>query len=196
MSVDFWFGPGSRYSYLAATQVPRIAAKTGAVFRWRAMPSFELVARTGADPFHAPRGQYEPEYRHRDVARWAAHYGVPYVEAAAPPEVWRRLALACQAAEALGAAEPFARALLTSAHAEGRVPADDTALTGLAHAAGMDGQLLVAAIGAPETLAAYGSALDEAVAAGVFGVPSFVCDDGALFFGQDRIPLLVDHLTR
>jgi 2-hydroxychromene-2-carboxylate isomerase len=40
--VDFWFGPGSRYSYLAATQLDAIALETGAIFRWRAVMSGDL----------------------------------------------------------------------------------------------------------------------------------------------------------
>ena len=42
--------------------------------------------------------------------------------------------------------------------------------------------------------AALRAATDGAVDEGAFGVPSFVCDDGELFFGVDRIPLLAQHL--
>ena len=38
--------------------------------------------------------------------------------------------------------------------------------------------------------------LDATLAAGAFGVPSFVVEDGELFWGQDRLPLLVHHLKR
>jgi 2-hydroxychromene-2-carboxylate isomerase len=80
--VDFYFGLGSRYSYLAATQVPRIARETGAHFVWRPLYSRVLIARAGRDPFAADgrRGQYEPAYRTKDAQRWARCYGVPYAE--------------------------------------------------------------------------------------------------------------------
>ena len=35
--VQFFFGAGSRYSYLAATQIPDVVDKTGAQFIWRAV---------------------------------------------------------------------------------------------------------------------------------------------------------------
>ncbi|HTJ47590.1 MAG TPA: DsbA family protein [Kofleriaceae bacterium] len=35
MKVDFFFDLSSPYSYLAATQVPAIAARTGAEFVWK-----------------------------------------------------------------------------------------------------------------------------------------------------------------
>ena len=36
----------------------------------------------------------------------------------------------------------------------------------------------------------------DAVAAGVFGVPTFRLDDGPLFWGQDALPMLADALRR
>jgi 2-hydroxychromene-2-carboxylate isomerase len=50
MDVPFYFGPGSRYSYLAATQLDRVAAETGARFVWRGLFSGDLIARTGGTP--------------------------------------------------------------------------------------------------------------------------------------------------
>jgi 2-hydroxychromene-2-carboxylate isomerase len=93
-AVTFYFGPGSRYSYLASTQLPRICEETGARFIWRAVYSPELIARAGSDPFHAAnrRGQYRPEYRAKDVQRWAALYGIPYSEPDWNRVNWRRLA--------------------------------------------------------------------------------------------------------
>ncbi len=44
------------------------------------------------------------------------------------------------------------------------------------------------------TSAAYGDNLADALAAGAFGAPSFVTADGELFWGQDRLPILRDHL--
>ena len=55
-AVTFYFGPGSRYSYLASTQLPRISEETGARFIWRAVYSPELIARAGSDPFQATIG--------------------------------------------------------------------------------------------------------------------------------------------
>src|SRR5262249_27113576 len=79
-AVAFFFGLGSRYSYLAATQIAALAAETGALFRWRALHSRELIERAGPDPFRAEvrRGQYDPAYRTRDAERWARPYGVCY----------------------------------------------------------------------------------------------------------------------
>ena len=50
-------------------------------------------------------------------------------------------------------------------------------------------------LAAADIEAAYRAQVVEALAAGAFGVPTFVTGDGTLFFGQDRLPLLADHLS-
>lgn len=47
---------------------------------------------------------------------------------------------------------------------------------------------------AGETGAIYAANLAAALAAGAFGVPTFVAPDGAVFWGKDRLPLLIHHL--
>jgi 2-hydroxychromene-2-carboxylate isomerase len=194
--VDFYFGPGSRYSYLAATQLGRLAEDTGAVFRWRAVLSADLIAASGDNPF-APdriRGAYDPDYRSADVTRWARHYGVPFVDIDPDGVDWRALAVACVAADRLAAGETFARKLLERCHAEGRPPMGDDGLYAFAVEAGLPSDAFARALRAQETANAYADNLSAAIAEGAFGVPSFVADDGELFFGQDRLVLLRDHL--
>jgi 2-hydroxychromene-2-carboxylate isomerase len=195
--VLFFFGVGSRYSYLAATQLADIAAQTGARFSWRAVHSPELIARTGADPF-APetrRGQYEAGYRTRDAMRWAAYYAVPYSEPDWPSTDWRRLALACVAAEMQGGGERFAMRLLGACFGAGAPPGTDEELSALATAVGFAGDAFISLLRGPRVQERHEQHLQEALRAGAFGVPTFVASDGALFFGQDRLPLLRHHLA-
>jgi len=55
--------------------------------------------------------------------------------------------------------------------------------------AGYDAPAVLAAAGEPEAAAAYARNRDDAIAAGVFGAPSWVVD-GEVFWGQDRLELL------
>ena len=186
MRVDFFFGPGSRYSYLAATQLSRIAEETGAVFNWRPLYSGELIERAGA----TPRSPQDPVYRHRDAARWARRYGVAYAQ---PDGVcdWRRLAYACVAAAKLGAAEAFGYGVLRLIYAEGVTPTDGH-LVELAESCGLQAEGLIATANTPETAAHHEANVADALAAGAFGVPTFVTEKGAVVWGQDRLPLLKD----
>jgi 2-hydroxychromene-2-carboxylate isomerase len=194
--VDFFFGLGSRYSYLAATQVPLIARETGAQFIWRPLYSRILIARAGRDPFAADgrRGQYEPAYRTRDAQRWARYYGVPYAEPDWDAIDWRLLAMACVAAELQGLAEPVARALFAECFGKGGRPFDPEGLVQLAAQLGAPAGEYRALLQSDEVGRRHEQTIADALAAGAFGVPSFVVD-GELFWGQDRLPLLRRHLA-
>ena len=190
-AVDFFYGIGSRYSYLASSQLDRLTAETGCRIRWRPLYSGDLFAARGLDPFAGQpvSGQYEWAYRRRDAERWAAYYGVPYRE---PDDVRfdpRRLALACTAAAALGAVDAFSRRLFQALFVDGTSPLDEAACAGLAREVGLDERGFRTALKQPETAARLAATVADAVAAGAFGVPSFVFGT-EVYFGNDRLPLL------
>jgi 2-hydroxychromene-2-carboxylate isomerase len=195
-SVQFFFGIGSRYSYLAATQLPKLAAETGARFLWRPLHSRELIARAGPDPFRAEleRGQYGPAYRSRDAMRWARYYGVPYVEPVWEGADWKALALACIAADRLGAGEAFATALFAQCFGQGSPPRDEKDLLAVAASVGLAPASLREEAESDDAAEAHRQTLSDALSARAFGVPSFLTDDGELFWGQDRLVLLRAHL--
>jgi 2-hydroxychromene-2-carboxylate isomerase len=194
-TVAFYFGIGSRYSYLASTQIERLEADTGCRVLWRPVYGTDLMAARGMDPFRgtAPSGQYEAAYRTIDATRWARFYGVPYVEPAWAEHPWRGYALAAVAAGRLGNGAAYSHALFAAIFADGSGPLDDAGLAGLARFAGLPGDRLLADLADPQTEADHRHNIEAALAAGVFGVPSFVVD-GEMFWGNDRLVLLRHHL--
>lgn len=189
--VEFFYGIGSRYSYLASTQLERLAAATGCRIRWRPLFSGDLFAARGRDPFSGvpPSGQYDWGYRRRDAERWAGYYGVPYREPDAAGCDPGRLALAATAAARLGKVEPFSRRLFHAWFVDGVAPLDDEVCARLAREVGLDGGAFRRALADPKTAAELAATVEEAVARGVFGVPSFVLGD-EVYFGNDRLALL------
>lgn len=195
--VDFYYSIGSRYAYLAATQLDAIVAETGCVFDWRPVDSPRLIALRPDDPFAAPArtGQYAPEYRSRDVARWAALYGVPYVEPHGRVEFdSQEIALACTAARRLGAVEATSRALYRAMYGGAVERIDAAACAQLAEGAGLDAERFAAEMASDACRAELDATIEEAAARGVFGVPTFLVGDEA-FWGNDRLVLLRAHLT-
>jgi 2-hydroxychromene-2-carboxylate isomerase len=195
--VEFFYGLGSRYSYLASTQLEPLAAETGCDVRWRPLFSGDLFAARGRDPFAGPpvSGQYDWAYRRRDAERWAEYYGVPYRE---PDDVTydpRPLALAATAAARLGAVEPFSRRLFQAVFVDGAWPLDDEVCAALAREVGLDRGAFRRALADPKTAAQLAATVEEAAARGVFGVPSFVLGD-EVYFGNDRLVLLRHALSR
>jgi 2-hydroxychromene-2-carboxylate isomerase len=189
--VDFFYGIGSRYSYLASTQLERLATETGCQFRWRPLYSGDLFAARGRDPFRGRpvSGQYDWTYRRFDAECWADYYGVPFRE---PEDLRfdpRRLALACTAAIRLGAVEKFSRRLFGALFVDGTSPLDDAACAALAAVVGLDATAFRHVLDEPETGQALAGTLQDALARGVFGVPSFVLA-GRVYWGNDRLPIL------
>lgn len=188
--IDFYLGLGSRYSYLAATQIARIERERGCRFVWKPITSGVLLDRRGSNPFRQEpvSGQYDWAYREYDAKCWAAHYGVPFIE----PMPFRLApdvpALACLAADAQGALVACCRQLLLMIFVEHR-QIDDAAIAELPAKLGIDPTGFANSLVAPQTRAAHEALIEEARARGVFGVPTFVVDD-RLFWGNDRLVLL------
>ncbi|MBV9778246.1 MAG: DsbA family protein [Acetobacteraceae bacterium] len=192
MIVDYYFGAGSRYSYLAATQLAALGRETGARFNWLAVDSARLIAARRDNPFAAANGvgQYDWGYRRRDAEAWAELYGVPFREPhgrlALDSDL---LSLACTAARRLGAAETYARALFRAIFVDDLTAVDRAVCVARAGAVGLDQTAFSAALDDPQTQAARERVLHQAMRLGVFGVPSFVVGE-RLFWGNDRLVLL------
>jgi 2-hydroxychromene-2-carboxylate isomerase len=73
-SVEFYYTIGSRYSYLAATQMSALERDIGCRVHWIPIDSRALLSRQARDPFTgtAPSGQYEWSYRERESTATAA----------------------------------------------------------------------------------------------------------------------------
>ena len=195
LAVDFYYGLGSRYSYLASTQLERIAAATGCRFDWHPLKSGALMELRGGHPFHGEpvSGQYEWPYRQYDAEAWAEYYGVPYREPVDFLVDPAYLAVAATAAKRLGAVEAYSRRLFQAIFVDGRAIAEAD-LTGFAADAGLDAAAFRTHLDDPATAEMHGAALQKAHRRGAFGVPAFFVGE-RLFWGNDRL-VLVEHFIR
>ncbi|MCH8001239.1 MAG: 2-hydroxychromene-2-carboxylate isomerase [Proteobacteria bacterium] len=196
LAVDFYYGLGSRYSYLASTQLDRIAAATGCRFDWHPLKSGALMELRGGHPFRGEpaSGQYEWPYRRLDAEAWAEFYGVPYRE----PVDFRvdpaYLAVAASAAKRLGAVEAYSRRLFQAIFVEGGAIAEAD-LIGFAADVGLDAQAFRTHLEDPATAELHEAALQEAHRRGAFGVPTFFVGK-RLFWGNDRLPLVAHFIEK
>jgi 2-hydroxychromene-2-carboxylate isomerase len=192
--VEFVFGLGSRYSYLASTQLGRIRQKTACELLWTPVSSVELMNLRGQSPFLGSpvSGQYDWDYRRKDAEAWAAYYGVPFTEPHPAPQDHQLMAVACRAAEALGAMVPYIHSMFRAVFDEHR-EIDANACIDMATRQGLDRQKFGVALADPAVRARVSQDAVASVARGVFGVPAFLVDD-RVFWGNDRLVLLEHHL--
>ena len=192
--VEYFFDFGSPTSYLAWTQLPKIAAASGAEIVWRPMLLGGVFKATGnASPVSVPaKGRWMNE----DIRRWAARYGVPFRHN--PHFPINTLGL-MRGAVGLQLRRPqdFGRYLEVVHRAlwEGEKNLGDAAvLAATLTEAGFDAEAFVALIADPEVKARLVATTEEAVARGVFGAPTFFVGD-AMFFGQDRLDFVSEALA-
>jgi len=198
LNVDFYFGAGSRYSYLASTQLETLEAETGVRFNWLAVDSTRLIAARGHNPFSVQNGagQYDWAYWRRDAEAWADLYGVrfrePHGRISLDPDL---LSMACTAARRLHAAKAYARALFRAVFTDDVVAVGRAECIRRAVEVGLDRCTFTDTLDDLGTQAERERVMCEAAELGAFGVPTFVFN-GRLFWGNDRLMLLRHALLR
>ncbi|MGZ5155343.1 MAG: 2-hydroxychromene-2-carboxylate isomerase [Caldimonas sp.] len=194
-SVEYFFDFGSPTSYLAWTQLPKIAAETGAGIVWRPMLLGGVFKATGnASPVSVPA---KGRWMNADIARWAARYGVPF---RFNPHFPINTLTLMRGATGLQMRQPadFARYLDVVHRAMWEAPAnlgDPAVLAAILAEAGFDADRFMALVADPQVKARLVATTEEAVARGVFGAPTFFVGDD-MFFGQDRLDFVREALTR
>jgi 2-hydroxychromene-2-carboxylate isomerase len=183
--IDFYFDFSSPYSYIASEWIEALAARHGRTVNWKAIL---LGATFQAAELRSPVSHpIKREYSIRDFERSARFAGVPLkmpevfpiaTQNAARLFWWlkaKRDTTACQ----------WARHCLRAYFARGVNLSDNDALKGLAAEFGLDPAEAEAIWSNPEWKLRLKAANDAAIAAGIFGAPSFVID-GEPFWGNDR----------
>ncbi len=195
-TVDFYYSIGSRYSYLASTQIDALQQATGCHVEWHPVNSVRLISQLERSPFEGKpvSTQYEWTYRELDAQRWAKLYGIPYLEPRGRVDFDSELlAQACTAAKRLGKVEEYSRSLFAAMFQDSLAKIDEQECTIRAEACGIDAIDFQVALRSPETLTQLDRTIDSAVRAGGFGVPTFIVD-GEIFWGNDRLMLLRHYL--
>jgi 2-hydroxychromene-2-carboxylate isomerase len=196
MEVEFFFGLGSRYSYLAFTQIARIEASHSCTFNLQPISSVELMHLRGTSPFQGPplSGQYERNYRRSDAEAWAKYYRVPFIEPKPLPEDHRLMARACHAAGMQGALRPYCEAMFEAIFVANQC-IDAETCAAIASRIKLDARLFGEAIGSSAVNERVTASARRAFERGAFGVPTFLVGD-RMFWGNDRLVLLEHYLAR
>lgn len=195
-NVDFYYSIGSRYSYLAATQIDRLKQETGCHIEWHPINSVRLISQREASPFEGKpiSGQYEWTYRELDAQRWAKLYGVPYIEPRGRVQFDSELlALACAAAKRLGKVEEYSRLLFAAMFQDSLTKIEEQECIACAEKCGICASDFHDTLVAKETIDRLNTTINNAHQCGIFGVPTFIVEN-EIFWGNDRVILLSHHL--
>jgi len=192
-TVEYFFDFGSPTSYLAWTQLPRIAAETGTGIVWRPMLLGGVFKATGnASPVTVPA---KGRWMNGDIARWAKRYGVPF---RFNPHFPINTLTLMRGAVGLQMRQPadFMRYVDLMHRAMWEAPVnlgDPAVLAETLTAAGFDAEAFTALVADPEVKARLVANTEEAVARGAFGAPTFFVGE-EMFWGNDRLDFVEEAL--
>ncbi len=188
-AITFYFSLLSPWVYFSGPRFQAIRQRTKAQVRYCPIDLFRVFRETGGTPLkdlHPSR----KAYRGQERQRWSKLLAMPISEAPkfhpADEAPAASMILAWQAQQPDAEIWPLAQAILTAIWVEDRNIADLQTLIAIATKLGLDGAALLALGQQQDVAQRFQANTDNALADGVFGVPSFVID-GEVFFGQDRL---------
>ena len=178
-TIDFWFDPISPFAYLAFERLPQVLEGCSYAVTYRPVLFAGLLAHWG----QKGPAEIEPKrawtFRH---LHWLAHeHGISIDTPAMHPFnplALLRLAIAC------GPNRRVVEALMRHVWIGGGDAADASRIEALTQTLAPARDPASAAVKAE-----LRAATDEAIARGIFGVPTFALD-GRLFWGIDALPML------
>ena len=187
-TLEFWYEFASTYSYLAAMRIEALAAEAGVALRWRPFLLGPIFAAQGWT--NSPFNLYPAKGRNmwRDLEREAARLGLPTVT---PPKPFPQNSLSAARVATYGADQdwliPFTKAVFATSFAEGGSIAEPAAVGRILDSLGLDGTQILKAAASETNKGRLKVAGEEARSRGIYGAPSFLTEDGELFWGNDRL---------
>ena len=189
--IDYYMTHSSPWTYMGHDRLAAIAKAAGATINVKPADYGKVFPASGGLPLKQ-RPLQRQAYRMMELKRWRAHLGLPFnLEPKFFPFEGTAASLLTVAAVSQGtdAAMLLSSAILRGCWEEEKNMADIDALVATADSVGLNGAELVALSKLPETAAAFERNSQEAIAAQVFGAPTYIYQ-GELYWGQDRLDFL------
>lgn len=193
--IDYWFTCASPWAHLGHAPFMALAGQHGLDVHFRPVRLGDVFAETGGLPL-ARRHPVRQRYRLVELQRWAEARGRPLnIKPAHFPfdaTLSERVTLALAEDRAMCAR--YLTEVFSGVWERQQNLADEATIAACVTAAGGDAAAALARAKTDEIGARYEKNRDEAIAADVFGSPSYVLD-GEVFWGQDRLDLLASALA-
>jgi 2-hydroxychromene-2-carboxylate isomerase len=192
LTIDYYMTLNSPWTYFGSALFAEIATRNGATVNIKPCKFGPIFEQTGGLPL-PKRSPQRRAYRLMELKRWREVRGIPLTlepkHFPSDDTAATRLVIAAklQGKDAHKLSLELGRALWEREEAL----SDPAAIAAAAQRAGLDATKLRAAGPTDAELdALYEQFTREALAAGVFGAPSYVLPSGEIFWGQDRLELL------
>jgi len=194
--LTFWYEFASTYTYLSAMRIEEAAAAAGVEVVWQPFLLGPIFKAQGwaTSPFniYPAKGRYMV----RDVGRLAAARGLTFrMPDPFPANALKAARLAVVGTEQ-GWVAPFSKAVFAAEFADGKDIASEAVLHAILEDLGLDAPRILARSNEADIKEGLRTATGHAEAFGIFGAPTFVTEDGELFWGDDRLELALAHAKK
>jgi 2-hydroxychromene-2-carboxylate isomerase len=192
VTIDYYLSLNSPWTYMGSALFAEVAKRNGATVNVKPAKFGPIFEKTGGLPL-PKRSPERRAYRLMELKRWREVRDIPLIlqpkNSPSDDAAATRLVIAAklQGKDAHRLATEFGRAIW-----ELDEPLGDAAMmAAAAKRAGLDAAALRAAGPSDAELdQLHDQYTQEALAAGVFGAPSYVLPSGEFFWGQDRLEML------
>ena len=194
-TIDYYFAAQSPWTFLGHARFVRLAHEAGATVRVLPADFGQVFPVSGGLPL-AQRAQQRQAYRLVDLRRFSDLLDMPMnVQPKffpVHPDAASKLIIAVEQADGSAAALDIAGRVFRACWQQQRDIADAATLASLLTDAGLPAVRL-AESQQPAAAERYANNTAAAIAAGVFGAPSYLID-GEVFWGQDRLDFVARRL--
>lgn len=186
-TIECFFDFGSPATYLAWTQLPRLAAKHNATLIWRPMLLGAVFKATGnqSPAMNPAKGRYMLI----DFQRYAKHYDVPMKFNPFFPINTMTLMRGAVALQDDPRFDDYLATVFNAIWVDEQNMGQPEVVAEILAKGSFDANVLLAKCSDEAVKEKLKTNTEEAVARGAFGAPT-VYVDGEMFFGQDRLPMI------
>ncbi len=189
--IGFYFDFISPFAYLGSVAIERLAARLGREVEWRpVLVGITILKIMGMKPL--PETPLKGPYLQRDFVRQAGYLDVPLAQDAAPIGQLIAPLPPMRAFVMLNRIDPelakrFGQEVFAARWVHRENPSTPEGLTSIAQRLGIDPDRLIAANEDKAVKERLTTLVNDAIAQGVFGVPTFQVGK-ELFWGADHLP--------
>jgi 2-hydroxychromene-2-carboxylate isomerase len=197
--IEFFFDCSSPWTYLAFHNIQPLVASMKVPIHWR--PILVGGVFNSVNPsVYASRENPVPakrDYMLKDLQDWARSSGLKIVM---PPKVFPvnsvKAMRGCLWLEPQGQLVPFATAVFEAYWGRDEDISQDAVLAGICQQCGIDVEAFKAGITEPAVKEQLKANTDELIRRGGFGSPTIFVNGSDMYFGNDRLSLVVEALRR
>jgi 2-hydroxychromene-2-carboxylate isomerase len=193
--IDYYFWINSDWAYLGGERLIAIAQRHDAVINYMPVDLPYVYSRTGGIVL-SQRAPERQAYRVAELKRWCARLDIPVnpTPRYMCPNGDLASCMVIAAKRRKGPVGALAQAILHAEWVAEQNISSPSTLLAVADELGLDGDALLAEAQTQVVRDEYRRYTDQAIAAGVFGSPSYLYR-GELFWGQDRLDFLEEALA-